>query len=184
MKRKRTLTLLAAGLLAFAGCEPPQVTTALPPGAQPPAPEIPDDQKAEALGEQAALGAVQPPTTTIPTIPLAEPTNPGETKTTEGGVKYETVKAGDGPQAKAGQKVNVKYVGTFENGTEFDSGNYPFRIGVDSVIAGWHEGIAGMKVGETRKLVIPPDKAYGAAGRGEIPPNTTLHFQVELQGIE
>jgi FKBP-type peptidyl-prolyl cis-trans isomerase FkpA len=121
----------------------------------------------------------------------AEPalsTAKGQTKTTKGGVKYETLKEGTGAELKAGQKAVLHYVGKLDNGEVFDStrkNNEPakFRIGVDPLIEGWVEAIPGMKVGETRKLVIPPALAYGASGKPPIPPNATLTFEVELVDI-
>ena len=115
----------------------------------------------------------------------APPTAKGETKTTEGGVKYETLKEGTGPELKPGEKASVRYEGKLENGT---SSTLPTRsrrsIGVRPLIKGWEEGIPGMKVGEVRKLTIPPELGYGAAGQGpKIPPNATLIFEVELLGI-
>ena len=107
------------------------------------------------------------------------------TVTTESGLKYEEVECGDGEEAGRGDTVSVKYRGTLEDGKEFDSGTYPFQIGAGMVIPGWEEGIAGMKVGGKRKLIIPPDLAYGPQGRPPvIPPNATLIFDVELLEIQ
>ena len=84
--------------------------------------------------------------------------------------------------------MTVNYTGTLENGTKFDSSfdhgePYTFRIGSHTVIAGWDEGIMTMKVGGKRRLIVPPNLAYGAAGRPGIPPNATLIFEVELLGV-
>jgi FKBP-type peptidyl-prolyl cis-trans isomerase len=102
------------------------------------------------------------------------------------------------PEAMTAQQddsVWVHYTGKLENGTKFDSSfdrkdqsgdpePIKFHLGHGDVIKGWDEGIAGMKVGEQRKLIIPPDLAYGAQGAGGvIPPNATLTFDVELVGI-
>lgn len=107
------------------------------------------------------------------------------TVTTESGLKYEETECGDGEEAGRGDTVSVKYRGTLEDGTEFDAGTYPFQIGAGLVIAGWEEGIQGMKVGGKRKLIIPPDLAYGPQGRPPvIPPNATLIFDVELLEIQ
>ncbi len=95
------------------------------------------------------------------------------------------VVAGTGAEAKAGDKVTVHYTGTLADGTVFDSSKtrgtpFPFTLGAGQVIQGWDTGVAGMKVGGTRKLVIPPELAYGSQARGPIPPNSTLTFVVEL----
>ena len=83
----------------------------------------------------------------------------------------------------------MNYRGTLESGQEFDSsykrGPFEFPLGAGRVIKGWDEGVAGMKVGGKRKLVIPPDLAYGSRGAGRvIPGNATLIFEVELLGIK
>ena len=120
---------------------------------------------------------------------LAPPTANGETKTTKGGVKYETIKEGTGAELKSGQAATFHYVGTLEKGEVFDSTrttNKPakFRIGVDPLIKGWEEAVPGMKVGEVRKLTIPPAMGYGERGKPPtIPPNATLIFEVELVDI-
>lgn len=79
-----------------------------------------------------------------------------------------------------GQAVTVRYTGWLANGTQFDMGVYPFTLGRGQVIAGWDEGIAGMRVGERRRLLIPPALAYGAQGRDRIPGNAVLVFDVEV----
>jgi FKBP-type peptidyl-prolyl cis-trans isomerase FkpA len=113
----------------------------------------------------------------------------GETKKTAGGVKYETLKEGTGPELKFGEKAKLHYVGNLENGEEFDSSRkrdepLTVRIGVDSLIDGWKEAIPGMKVGEIRRLTIPPELAYKSEGRPpKIPSNATLVFEVELLEI-
>jgi FKBP-type peptidyl-prolyl cis-trans isomerase len=119
-------------------------------------------------------------------VAAAPPTKKGETKTTDSGLKYETLKEGDGAEAKAGQKVKVHYTGTLADGKKFDSSRdrgqpFEFDLGAGQVIKGWDEGVAGMKVGERRKLTIPYDLAYGEEGRPPvIPPKATLLFDVEL----
>lgn len=109
--------------------------------------------------------------------------------TTPSGLKYEDVKAGDGAEAKAGDRVKVHYTGTLEDGTKFDSSvdrgvPFEFTLGAREVIKGWDEGVAGMKAGGKRKLTIPYDLAYGEEGRPPtIPPKATLIFDVELLEI-
>lgn len=181
--------LLAMGLASVWGCGPPEVAPALPPGVKP-VEVIPEDQQAQALGEQAGMGAMQPPTNPVADLPPAEPTAEGEVKQTAGGVKYQTLKAGDGPQARAGQRVRVHYVGKLLDGQVFEDSrkagqSLAFRLGVDNLIQGWHQGITGMKVGEVRQLTIPPELGYGREGREPmIPPNATLVFDIELLGVE
>lgn len=109
------------------------------------------------------------------------------TRTTSG-LYYLDQQVGTGAVARAGDSVTVHYTGWLANGTKFDSSrdrNEPikFKLGAGDVIAGWDKGIAGIKIGGKRKLVIPPQLAYGAAGRGIIPPNSVLVFDVELVGV-
>lgn len=110
-------------------------------------------------------------------------------KITDSGLKYEDLVEGNGETAQAGQMVTVHYTGWLENGQKFDSSkdrNDPFRfkLGAGQVIRGWDEGVAGMKIGGTRKLTIPANLGYGARGAGGvIPPNATLIFDVELLAL-
>jgi peptidylprolyl isomerase len=104
---------------------------------------------------------------------------------TSSGLSITDLVVGDGPEAVKGEVVVVNYRGTLANGKEFDSsygrGPFSFPLGAGRVIQGWDEGVAGMKVGGKRKLVIPPDLAYGERGAGGvIPANATLTFEVEL----
>jgi len=107
------------------------------------------------------------------------------------GVEVQTVAPGDGVTfPKAGQKVFVHYTGTLDNGQKFDSSRdrgrpFTFHIGQNQVIRGWDEGVVQMSKGQRAKLICSPDYAYGARGHpGVIPPNSTLHFDVELINIE
>ena len=105
---------------------------------------------------------------------------------TSSGLQYADLVVGSGREAHAGETATVHYTGTLVDGTEFDSSKdrnkpFSFRLGAGHVIKGWDEGVEGMKIGGTRKLVIPPELGYGARGAGStIPPNATLIFQVEL----
>ena len=111
-------------------------------------------------------------------------------QTTASGLRYIDFGGGDGTTAKAGDHVSVHYTGTLENGKKFDSSrdrNQPFvfHLGQGQVIKGWDEGVAGMQVGDKRRLIIPSNLGYGSRGAGGvIPPNATLIFEVELVGIK
>jgi peptidylprolyl isomerase len=102
------------------------------------------------------------------------------------GLQYIEVVPGTGDEARTGQRVTVHYTGWLTNGTKFDSSRdknrpFPFNLGAGGVIRGWDEGVAGMRVGGQRRLIIPPNLGYGASGAGGvIPPNATLIFDVEL----
>jgi peptidylprolyl isomerase len=114
----------------------------------------------------------------------------GEEIMTESGLKYIDEVIGDGGAPKAGDKVTVHYTGTLEDGTKFDSSRdrdkpFEFTIGMGQVIKGWDEGVVSMKIGGKRKLIIPAELGYGERGAGNvIPPNATLHFDVELLGVK
>ena len=109
---------------------------------------------------------------------------------TASGLQYQDVVTGTGAEAAAGQTAIVHYTGWLTDGTKFDSSRdrgapFSFPIGAGQVIPGWDEGVAGMKVGGRRKLVIPPDLGYGAEGSPPvIPPASTLVFDVELIDVQ
>ena len=115
---------------------------------------------------------------------------PGKTVMTASGLNYVDLVAGEGAVAEAGKTVVVHYTGWLEDGTQFDSsrdrGPFSFALGAGQVITGWDEGVAGMKVGGKRKLIIPPHLGYGerGAGGGRIPPNAVLTFEVELLEVK
>ena len=114
-------------------------------------------------------------------------------QTLPSGLQYDDITPGTGEQAKDGAHVKVHYTGWLWQdgvaGRKFDSSKdrgqpFDFPLGAGHVIRGWDEGVAGMKVGGTRQLLIPPEMGYGARGAGGvIPPNATLLFEVELLGV-
>jgi FKBP-type peptidyl-prolyl cis-trans isomerase len=119
-----------------------------------------------------------------------EPTSVSNESMNTTQLQIEVLKQGSGQEAKAGNTVSVHYTGWLTNGTKFDSSvdrgqPFSFLLGAGQVIQGWDEGVAGMKVGEKRKLVIPPGLGYGPSGTpgGPIPPNATLIFEVELLAV-
>lgn len=151
----RPLLCTLALTLAASGC-------GAPPSAQP----IPQDAFAPELG-----------------IDLAR------MERTESGLYIQTLRRGSGAVADTGHTVVVHYEGWLPDGRRFDSSRarhepLEFPLGMGVVIDAWDEGIAGMRVGELRRLVVPPELGYGARGTGPIPPDTPLVFQVELLGIK
>jgi FKBP-type peptidyl-prolyl cis-trans isomerase len=143
----------------------------------------------------AALTVALPPpdpataATSMSYKPAAAKTASAKVITLPDGLKYTELKVGKGAMPRAGQTAVVHYTGTFLNGKTFDSsrGGKPleFPLGQRRVIKCWDEAIATMRVGGHRKLVCPPQLAYGAHGYPPvIPPNTTLNFDVELVGVK
>ena len=140
----------------------------------------------------ASVWAAQEQTTKPEPAAKAGTTRPkpaAQMTTTPSGLQYRDVVVGKGAQPKEGDTVVVNYTGRFTNGKIFDTsvGKRPFefKLGRGEVIKGWDEGVASMHVGGKRKLVIPPNLAYGADGYpGVIPPNSTLTFDVELLNIK
>ena len=121
---------------------------------------------------------------------LGGPLESADTRVTSSGLTITDLTLGEGAEAAAGQTVVVHYRGTLENGKQFDASYdrvtpFSFPLGAGRVIKGWDEGVQGMKVGGKRKLVIPPDLAYGSRGAGGvIPPDATLIFEVELLDVK
>nr|WP_242035688.1 MULTISPECIES: FKBP-type peptidyl-prolyl cis-trans isomerase [unclassified Leptolyngbya] len=141
-------------------------------------------QSESSISQPAATKIVDSSTPQV--IAMAENEN---VVTTDSGLKYTDEVEGTGAMPEAGQTVFVHYTGTLEDGTKFDSSRdrnqpFSFRLGAGQVIRGWDEGIASMRVGGQRRLIIPPELGYGARGAGGvIPPNATLIFDVELLRI-
>jgi FKBP-type peptidyl-prolyl cis-trans isomerase len=127
--------------------------------------------------------AAKGPTTASPTA------SAGQTTTTSGGLQITEVTIGSGSEAHIGDTVRVHYTGSLQDGTVFDSSKsagkpLEFRIGGGQVIRGFDRGVTGMRVGGTRKVVIPPELGYGKRGSPPIiPPNATLTFELELVEI-
>jgi hypothetical protein len=125
-----------------------------------------------------------------PSISGDAPEVVGQTVKTPSGLEYIVLRLGTGPVAKPGELVTVNYTGWLTDGTKFDSSidrgqPFQFGLGQGQVIPGWDQGVAGMKVGEKRKLIIPPDLGYGPNGAGNvIPPNSELIFEVDLLNVQ
>jgi len=169
----------------------------LPPGMS----VAPASTRVDVATVSAPLPTPSPTLTTVPTLPVkvvtqplprkATPMPPGKEITTPSGLKTQVLKRGTGAVAVAGKTVTVHYTGWLLKGRKkFDSSldrkePFSFPLGYGQVIRGWDEGVVGMKVGEKRKLTIPPELAYGAGGVADvIPPNATLVFHVDLLEVE
>lgn len=122
-------------------------------------------------------------------IPVVSTVDTTQLRRTASGLGIHDLLVGEGAEAQAGKTVSVHYTGWLTDGSEFDSSRrsgefITFVLGQRNVIDGWDEGLAGMKVGGRRKLVIPPALGYGAEGRPPvIPSNSTMVFDVELCGV-
>jgi hypothetical protein len=169
MRRILALGILAAALVLFVACgndEDEEVTPAVTP-----------------------VPAVTPASTTAPDAGGPPPVSAQPTVTASG-LQIIEVEVGTGDEAQQGQTVSVHYTGWLADGTKFDSSldrgqPLPFVLGVGEMIPGFDEGVAGMKVGGTRRLILPPDLAYGPQGRPPvIPPNAELTFDVQLVSVQ
>lgn len=168
MSKRSSLALLAAlmtvAALTATGCSKPAETPAETPAATAPAEQPAEQPAAEA--------------------PAKGPVTKDVTK-----LVIKDTKVGTGAEAVAGKSVTVNYTGYLTDGTKFDSSldagtPFTFNLGAGEVIKGWDEGVAGMKVGGTRTLTIPPAMGYGDQGAGGvIPPGATLYFEVELVAV-
>jgi FKBP-type peptidyl-prolyl cis-trans isomerase len=136
-----------------------------------------------------AAAQTPPPAAPAKAPAAPTPTTAAQEKSLPSGLKYVDLVEGTGDVAATGKTVIMHYTGWLTDGTKFDSSldrgqPFPVPLGQRRVIPGWEQGIPGMKVGGKRKLIIPPDLAYGPKGfPGAIPPNATLIFEVELLGI-
>lgn len=136
-------------------------------------------------GEDMEMPEGSAPAKALPPTPMPK-IDEAKFVTTTSGLQYQDLKVGTGSCPKKGSTVSVHYTGWLKNGTKFDSSldrkqPFEFKIGAGMVIKGWDEGVAEMKVGGKRILVIPSNLGYGESGMGEkIPPNSTLVFEIEL----
>jgi peptidylprolyl isomerase len=141
-------------------------------------------------GGLAAQAPQQPAQAAAPPAPQNQPlpqSPAGNIVRTASGLQYIDEVVGSGAQPQPGQTVVVHYTGYLDDGTIFDSSvqrGQPAEFPVDQVIAGFREGVLGMKVGGKRRLIIPPELGYGAQGQGPIPPNARLTFDVELLEVK
>lgn len=164
MKLSKLLILIAAFAVALCGCGKKEEVSTVTEVDNPPAMEK-------------NIVSVQP-----------EP-GPDGYVVSETGLKYKDITVGKGDEASGGNMVVVHYRGWLNSGKVFDTSKQPgrepfsFTVGMNQVIPGWEEGIQGMRVGGTRQLIIPPQLGYGSEDMGDIPPNSTLNFEVELLEI-
>lgn len=182
MKHGKMLTAIAAiaaaGLVACGG------------GDAEPAAEAAPAEEPTAAAEAAAAVDVSPEALATVATEYSPDVNVDLSLMTqlESGLYIEDILPGEGDEAAAGDRLQMHYTGWLPDGTMFDSsldGDPPiaFTLGAGELIRGWDEGVVGMKVGGRRRLVIPPGMAYGAGGRGPIPPMSTLVFVVDLVEI-
>jgi FKBP-type peptidyl-prolyl cis-trans isomerase FkpA len=139
-------------------------------------------------GGETEAGAVPPSDPALLFYAPELEVNLSEFERRSSGLYVEDVMVGDGPVARRTSRVWIHYVGWLPDGTVFDAslGGDPYhtRLGGNEVIRGWNEGIVGMRRGGVRRLVVPPRLGYGSAGRGDVPPNATLVFRLELVDVD
>lgn len=185
-KNSTNATVVQATPVVASGPGTPVPTTRLGtprPGATP----RPTAAAAVASGTAAACPTPSAEPQGVPTVPPGT----GPIQTTPDGLQYQDIQVGSGAEPKNGQTVTANYTGYLDDGTKFDSSlnpgrqPYSFQLGQGQVIKGWDEGFATMKVGGKRRLYIPYQLAYGAAGRPpQIPPCARLTFDVELISVK
>ncbi|MSQ29000.1 MAG: FKBP-type peptidyl-prolyl cis-trans isomerase [Dehalococcoidia bacterium] len=182
----RSITPLLSGafaVLATAGCGTAAATQRVTTATTTTAPATTPS------GAASVTPAATAPDATVSSNPPGVPPLAGAVQRTSSGLAYVDEVVGTGTSPAAGQAVNVQYTGWLATGQKFDSSRdrnqpFTFTLGRSQVIAGWDEGVASMKVGGKRRLIVPPALGYGARGSpGAIPPNATLIFDVELLGI-
>ena len=183
MKQIPMALLTGIVLASLAGCTSPDKPADTPPVAEvkhaPPTNSAPPAEPKQDAPPPAASASPDKKT---------ETKLKGKQMKTASGLIYEDIVVGNGKEAKNGDNVDVHYEGKLDNGTVFDAsrkhGDTPFNFTIGGrVIAGWNEGVPGMKEGGTRILTVPSDLGYGADGSGPIPPNATLTFKVELMKV-
>ena len=172
--KKTLFALLPLSVLILSGCPAPA-----PEAAASPTPEA----------SASVVVVASPEASPSPAAPKGDMAKLGpKAVKTKSGLQYEDTRVGTGKEAKDGTSVSVHYTGYLTDGTKFDSSvdrGTPFELSLPGqVIAGWNEGIPGMKVGGKRKLVIPAALGYGESGQGPIPPGATLVFEVELLDVK